>query len=68
MQGHYGVNSSLTRARAQRLVEIIDDVRMRLRLICAEMPAPLFNEMVECIALVQLKYEKDLFLGGRHWT
>jgi hypothetical protein len=62
------VDSSLTRARAQRLVAIIDDVRTRLRLICAEMPTPLFNEMVERIALVQLKYEKDLCLVGRYWT
>jgi hypothetical protein len=59
---------SLPRARAKRLIAISDDLHTRLRRICAEMPAPLFREMVEHIALIQLKYEKDLLLGDRVWS
>ena len=62
------MDSSLSRARGQRLIAITTDVQTRLRRICAEMPRPLFHEMVARIALVQLKYEKDLFLSDRIWT
>jgi hypothetical protein len=62
------MDSSLPRARARRLIAIADDVHTRLRHICAEMPTPLFKEMVEHIALIQLKYEKDLLLGDRIWS
>jgi hypothetical protein len=62
------MDSPLSRARAHRLADIIADVRTRLRRICAEMPTPSFDTLVERIAQVQLKYEKDLFLGDRIWT
>jgi hypothetical protein len=68
VQCHPGVDDSLARARGQRLATIVADVQTRLHLICREMPKPLFHQMVESIALVQLKYEKDLFLTDRVWT
>ena len=46
----YGMESDLTRARAKRKTVIYQDVQTRLRRICAEMPTPLFDEMVERIA------------------
>ena len=51
---------SLSPASRTRLVVIIEEVQARLSLICAEMPTPLFNAMVERIALVQLCFEQDV--------
>jgi hypothetical protein len=62
------MNSSLSQTGSQRLVVIIEEVQARLSLICAEMPRPLFNAMVERMASVQLRFEGDLFVTGRKWT
>jgi hypothetical protein len=42
-----------------RYLQIVEDVQARLCLICREMSTPLFNTMVERIALVQLTYEQE---------
>ena len=43
--------------KAARLDSIIEEVRARLLLICAQMPKLLFDEMVHRIAAVQLAFE-----------
>jgi hypothetical protein len=49
----------------ERYLEIVADVQARLCLICTEMPTPLFNRMIERIALVQLTYEHEPVIPWR---
>lgn len=42
-----------------RFLQIKCDLQERLGALCAEMPTPLFNQMVERIALVQFAYEVE---------
>jgi hypothetical protein len=42
-----------------RYLQIRREVRARLDAVCTDMPAPLFDQMVERIASVQLAYEGD---------
>jgi hypothetical protein len=42
-----------------RYLKIRGEVRARLDAICTDMPTPLFDQMVERIASVQLAYEGD---------
>ena len=44
-------------ARAARLKSIETELRRRLRSSCAEMPDDQFQELVERMAALQLKYE-----------
>lgn len=44
-------------ARAERLEHIEAELRRRLRSSCAELPADQFQELVERMASLQLKYE-----------
>ncbi|MEO7857813.1 MAG: hypothetical protein ABIU76_12500 [Gemmatimonadaceae bacterium] len=44
-------------ARAERLEHIEAELRQRLRPSCTEMPADQFQELVERMASLQLKYE-----------
>lgn len=44
-------------ARAMRLERIEAELRRRLRSSCAEMPDDQFQELVERMAALQLKYE-----------
>lgn len=45
------------RTRTQRLDRIIAELIRRIRPVCATMQEELFLEMVERMALIQLKYE-----------
>jgi hypothetical protein len=45
------------RARADRLAVIADELRRRMRPVCASMPDDLFYEMIDGMAAIQLKYE-----------
>jgi hypothetical protein len=47
----------LTPSATLRLLVIATDVRKRLGFICQAMPAHSFDELVDRIALVQLKFE-----------
>ncbi|MDB4884217.1 MAG: hypothetical protein JWL95_2983 [Gemmatimonadetes bacterium] len=40
-------------------LEIVGQVHDRLRTICIQMPTPLFDQMIERIALVQFTYERE---------
>jgi hypothetical protein len=44
---------------SEHYLGIVEDVQARLSPICQEMPVPLFNTMVERIALVQFAYEHE---------
>ncbi len=46
-----------SQARAMRLEVIEAELRRRLRSSCADMPDDLFQELVERMAALQLKYE-----------
>jgi hypothetical protein len=43
-----------------RYLDIVEEVHARLSSICREMSAPLFEQMVQRIALVQLTFERCL--------
>jgi hypothetical protein len=45
---------------SERYLEIVEEVHARLSSICIEMSAPLFDQMVERIAFVQLTFERRL--------
>lgn len=45
------------RARVERLRCIRDELRRRIRPVCADMPDDLFMELVDTMSSVQLKYE-----------
>jgi hypothetical protein len=57
MQSWANMNVSSTAPTSGRYLEIVDEVHARLSSICVEMSAPLFDQMVERIALVQLTFE-----------
>lgn len=48
-----------TAPTSKRYCQIRSEVDARLSSICADMPTPMFDQMVERIALVQLSYEGD---------
>ena len=51
------MNVSPSALTSERYLDIVAEVHARLSPICLEMSAPLFDQMVERIALVQLKFE-----------
>ncbi|MEP6732287.1 MAG: hypothetical protein ABJE10_16700 [bacterium] len=52
------------RARSERLEAIASELRRRIRPVCPTMPEELFFEMIERMAVIQLKYE--LLEGPSH--
>jgi hypothetical protein len=59
MQCRQGMTDPLSTPTSPRYLQIRGEVRARLDSICIDMPAPLFDQMVERIASVQLAYEGD---------
>ena len=56
MTDHANVDTG-QRARTDRLAIIADELRVRMRPVCASMPDELFHEMIDGMAAIQLKYE-----------
>jgi hypothetical protein len=57
MQRHADMNVSPIVLTSERYLDIVEEVHARLSPICHAMSAPLFDQMVERIALVQLTFE-----------
>ena len=51
------ISELTSHARAKRLEGIEAELRRRLRSSCAEMPADQFQELIERMSTLQLKYE-----------
>jgi hypothetical protein len=60
MQSWADMNVSSTAPTSERYLEIVEAVHARLSPICHEMSTPLFDQMVERIALVQLTFESRI--------
>jgi hypothetical protein len=52
------------RARNERLGNIKEELRTRLRPLCLTMPNEMFYEMIDSMASIQLKYELELPLAA----
>ena len=51
------------RARRQRLEAILTELRRRIRPVCRTMPDDLFQELIETMGQIQLKYEVRTVAG-----